>query len=391
MHEESVEFATLTDDPALKDMLSGGGEALPLFRVFMHPSVQASLNKTLMSGFIGQGPKVDEFEKALSPWFGTERVLAVNSGTSALHLALRLANVGYGDEVISTAMTCTATNEPILERGAKIVWADIDPTTGNIDPDDVVRKITDRTKAVMVVHWGGYPCDLKELRAITSKHGIKLIEDAAHAFGATYQGEEIGSRSDYVCFSFQAIKHLTTVDGGALTCASDEDYRRGKRLRWFGIDRESKRKDFRCEEDVVEHGYKFHMNDVTATIGLSQLRYVRSVVRRHQENGLYYRKRFEGLSGAELLRYQVDRESAFWLFTFLVDRREEFMHAMADAKIVVSQVHSRNDTHTMMKAFRAPLPGVDRFVERMVSIPVGWWISDEQRERIADTVVRLRR
>jgi dTDP-4-amino-4,6-dideoxygalactose transaminase len=370
-------------------ILSGGGKDIPLFKVHMPDAVIEPVRETLHSGYIGQGPRVDEFEHALAAWFGSQNVLTVNSGTSALQLALRLADVTSGHEVISTAMTCAATNEPIMAAGARIIWADINPRTGNIDPLDVERKITPRTKAIMAVHWGGYPCDLQELNRIGRKYDVKIIEDAAHAFGATYHGQPIGSHSDFACFSFQAIKHLTTVDGGALVCRSTDAYKRGKLLRWYGIDRESERKDFRCEEDVNEWGYKFHMNDVNATIGLVQLQSVGDVLRRHRANAAYYRERLNNLPGLTLLDYSPDRESSYWLFTVRVRNRLEFMNAMKQAGIVVSQVHARNDTHTMFRDFRRNLPGVEEFVEEQVSIPVGWWLSAEQRETITATVMRL--
>lgn len=370
-------------------LLSGGGQAIPLFKVHMPESVLAPLSQTLMSGYIGQGPRVDAFEKALAPWFGNQNVLTLNSGTSALMLALRLSGVGFGDEVISTAMTCTATNEPIMAMGAKIVWADINPDDGNIDPLDVERKITDKTKAIIAVHWGGYPCDMAELNRIGQKYNIKVIEDAAHAFGASYQGHPVGSISDFTCFSFQAIKHFTTVDGGALTCRDTDAYKRGKLLRWYGIDRDSERKDFRCEEDVLEYGYKFHMNDVNATIGLEQLNHISEILRKHRENGEYFRQQFQGLPRLQLLDYKPDRQGSYWLFTVRVQQRLAFMQRMKDAGIVVSQVHARNDLHTMFKDFRRVLPGVDAFVEDQVSIPVGWWLTGEQREHIANTVIRL--
>lgn len=367
-------------------LLSGGGTMIPLFKVHMADSVFEPLRHTLASGYIGQGPRVEEFERALAPWFGNRNVLSVNSGTSAIHLALRLAGVEYGDEVISTPMTCTATNEPILERGARIVWADIDPTTGAIDPCDVERKITSNTKAVIAVHWGGYPGDLDELNQIARKYDVKLIEDAAHAFGAKYKDHSVGSHSDFVCFSFQAIKHLTTVDGGALVCRSVEDHQRGKLLRWYGIDREKEQKDFRCEEDVEEFGYKFHMNDVCATIGIEQLKYVGEVLAKHRANAAYYDIRFQGLKRLTLPRYQSNRLSSYWLYTILVEDRKDFMTRMKEAKITVSQVHARNDKHTMMREFQCALPGVDSFAERQVSIPVGWWLTEEQREYISNVV-----
>jgi dTDP-4-amino-4,6-dideoxygalactose transaminase len=379
----------LQPDEDVSHLLSGAGKAIPLFKVFMPESVLNPLASTLMSGYIGQGPKVDAFEAALASWFGNQNVLTLNSGTAALMLALRLANVGFGDDVISTAMTCTATNVPIAAMGANIIWADIDPMTGNIDPLDVERKITPKTKAIIAVHWGGYPCELDELNRIARKYNVKLIEDAAHAFGATYHDKPVGSISDFTCFSFQAIKHLTTVDGGALTCRDTESYKRGKLLRWYGIDRESERKDFRCEEDVAEYGYKFHMNDVNAAIGLEQLRYVQETLRKHRENAAYFRERLAGLPGLTLLDYQPDRAGSYWLFTVRVRNRLHFMQEMKNAGIVVSQVHARNDHHTMFKDFRRNLPGVDAFVEEQVSIPVGWWLTEEQRAHIADTVVRL--
>lgn len=383
------------DNPAhsmntdISNYLSGGGHSIPLFKVFMPETVLAPLSATLMSGYIGQGPRVEEFEKALTPWFDNQNVLTLNSGTSALMLALRLSNVGYGDEVISTAMTCTATNEPIMAMGAKIVWADIDPKDGNIDPIDVERKITQRTKAIMAVHWGGYPCDIDELNRIGRKYGIKIIEDAAHAFGALYKGRKVGCLSDFTCFSFQAIKHMTTVDGGALTCRDTEDYKRGKLLRWYGIDREGERRDFRCEEDVLEYGYKFHMNDVNAVIGLEQLNHVGEVLRKYRENAVYYLERLTGLSKLQLLVYKSDRLSSYWLFTIRVKDRLQFMQKMKEGGITVSQVHARNDMHTMFQDFRRVLPGVDEFINEQVSIPVGWWLTEREREYIADTIVKI--
>lgn len=360
---------------------------IPLFKVHMPETVMEPLKAVLMSGYIGQGPKVDEFERALIPWMGNPNILSLNSGTSALHLALRLAGVEPGTDVVSTPMTCSATNVPILERGASVTWADINPWTGNIDPVDVERKITPgKTKAIMAVHWGGYPCELAELRAIATKYKVALIEDAAHAFGATYRGRKIGTFGDYVAFSFQAIKHLTTVDGGALACRTSDGYRRGKLLRWYGIDRDTSKADLRCEEDLISYGYKFHMNDVNAAIGLEQLKHVGKIIARHRENAAFYRSRFATLKNVKLLRYETDRDSACWLFTMRVRDRESFSLFMEQKGVHVSRVHVRNDSHTAFAAFRRNLPGVDEWEREQVSIPVGWWVTDEDRLLIAKAV-----
>ena len=359
---------------------------IPLFKVHMPEGLMGPLEKVLYSGYIGQGPKVEEFERLLVPWMGNPNVLTLNSGTSALHLALRLAGVDGGTEVVSTPMTCSATNVPILERGASVVWADINPWTGNMDPVDVERKITPKTRAIMAVHWGGYPCDLAELRAIANKYKVVLIEDAAHAFGATYRGRKIGTVGDYVAFSFQAIKHLTTIDGGALVCRTSDGYRRGKLLRWYGIDRDTSKADLRCEEDLVSHGYKFHMNDVNATIGIEQLKHVARILAAHRANAAFYRERFAPLKNVQLLRYEKDRESSFWLFTMRVRDRDGFQLFMEGKGVHVSRVHVRNDMHTAFTAFRRNLPGVDEWEREHVSIPVGWWVTEHDRETIAKAV-----
>ncbi|MHC4455848.1 MAG: DegT/DnrJ/EryC1/StrS family aminotransferase [Planctomycetota bacterium] len=373
-------------DESVKKLLSGEGKDIPLFKVFMPESVIEPLCKVLLSGYIGEGPRVEEFERQLASWFANSNVLTLNSGTSALQLALRLANVGYGDEVISTPMTCSATNEPILAMGAKIIWADIDPWTGNIDHQDVARKITPKTKAIMCVHWAGYPCDLDELNTIAAEHDIKLIQDACHAFGSTYHGKPIGSQSDFACFSFQAIKEMTTVDGGALVCKSKADCERGRLLRWYGIDRRAKRTDLRCEADIVEFGYKFHMNDMTATIGLEQLKYIGQTIEKYRANASRYNER-----ALRPLKYKDDRSSVYWLYTVRVKNRPEFMEHMKNAGVTVSKVHVRNDTYTMFKDFRTELPGVDEFDSEQISIPVGWWLTEKDLTHIINTTVEYDR
>lgn len=343
------------------------------------------LGRTLSSGYIGQGPKVEEFEKKLAKFIGNPYVLTVNSGTSSLHLALRLAGVTAGSEVISTPMTCTATNWPILAQGAKIVWADINPMTGNIDPQSIKKKITKKTKAILAVDWGGYPCDIKTIKKIAGK--IPVIEDAAHAFGTTYHKTMVGNTADFTCFSFQAIKHLTAGDGGLLTVLNKNDFHKGKLLRWYGIDREKRSQHERIEIDVVDWGYKFHMNDINATIGLANMKYVQSILKKHRDNAAYYRSALLGLKNITLLSEQKDYLSSYWLFTIRVKRVGTFIQFMNDRNIMVSQVHRRNDTHPVTNQFKASLPGVSEFTSEMVCIPVGWWVTKNERQYIAKCII----
>jgi dTDP-4-amino-4,6-dideoxygalactose transaminase len=165
-----------------------------------------------------------------------------------------------------------------------------------------------------------------------------------------------------------------------------DDYRNGKLLRWYGIDRETPRKDLRCEEDIKDVGYKYNFNDVGAAIGLEQLKYANGILDRHRANAAFYRETLGALKRVKLLRYASDRLSAYWLFTVRVDDRDSFQDWMAKAGIMVSQVHVRNDVHTAFRKFRKNLPGVEEFCAEQVSIPVGWWVTDEDREKIVKAI-----
>ena len=277
---------------------------------------------------------------------------------------------------------------PILERGADIVWADINPHDANIDPDDVERKITPKTRAIICVDWGGYPCDLERLMDIAEANGIYLIEDACHAIGASYKGARIGSISMFTCFSFQAIKHLTTVDGGALTLAggsaamAELHYRRGRLIRWYGIDRDTPRTDFRCEDNIAEFGYKFHMNDINATIGIHNFPHIDEIVHKHVANSDYYNHQYiPGLS--RIIPHDLAYSSQ-WIHTIHVEDQSGFMRMMKEKGIMVSRVHERNDKHSCVSQFKTNLPGVDKYVSTMMCIPNGWWIDHETREYIVD-------
>jgi len=257
---------------------------IPLFKVFTAPEAADRVAATLASGYLGEGRRVAEFERGFGDLIGSPvRPLAVNSCTSALDLALHLCGVGPGDVVISTPMTCTATNTMIVNRGAKILWADVDPLTGLIDPTSVAQLIDTwgvDFRAILAVDWGGRLCDYDALKAAAG--GIPVIEDAAHVAG----GQSWESRGDCVAFSFQAIKHLTTGDGGALIVPAVERDR-ARLLRWYGLDRESSA-SFRCDQRITEAGYKYHLNDIAASIGLANLPHTEWVVDLHREHARAY-------------------------------------------------------------------------------------------------------
>jgi len=357
---------------------------IPLVKPFIpdRDILMPKLEKILYSGYIAEGEAVAEFENKLSELIGNPYCLAVNSGTAALHIALILAGAGPGDEVISTALTAEPTNTTIAVTGAKAVFADVDIETGLISPESIEKCITNKTKAIMVVHYAGMVCDMNKINEISHKYNLPVVEDAAHAFMSKYLGKYIGNNSRYTCFSFQAIKHITTVEGGMLCLNNEEDYLRAKKLRWFGLDKTIPR----LASNITEAGYKYNMNNVTATVGLAQLECLKENVFKYIENGKYYDEHLKNIPGVTMIPYYADTEPSYWLFTIQTERRDDFIKMMAENGVSVSPLHLRNDRHTIFKTPAGKTPNLDVFYERFVHIPCGWWVSGEDRAQIAGII-----
>ena len=358
---------------------------IPLFKVHYPKGVGKKIDSIFRTGMITEGEISDKFEYSFANYIGNPYCTLTNSCTSAITLALRLADVQPGDKVISSPMTCMATNEPIDTAGAEILWADIDPATGNIDPTDVESKIQSypNVKAIIAVHWAGQPFDISSINKIAKKHKVKVIEDAAHALDSTYKGKKIGCHSDFVCFSFQAIKHLTTGDGGALFCKRKSDDKRAKLLKWFGLDR--KYKGSKWKQDIKESGYKFHMNNITATIGLEQMKYIEKITRAHRDNAIYYDTHLNNPKIRKLSR-DPNSSSSCWIYSLLTDNREDLQKHLLDNGICSDVVHVRNDKYSVFKNFKIKLHNTGIFSSKLLNIPVGWWLSKKDLNHITKTI-----
>ncbi|MBR2404093.1 MAG: DegT/DnrJ/EryC1/StrS family aminotransferase [Clostridia bacterium] len=341
-----------------------------------------AIEQILYSGYIAEGEAVYKFEKEFGDYIGNPNVLVLSSGTAALHIALLLLDVGKGDEIISTAMTAEPTNTTIAITGAKVVWADVDEKTGLLDPESVRRKITPRTKAIMLVHYAGMVCDMDEFNKISKEYNIPIIEDTAHALGSKYDGKIIGSNSRFTCYSFQAIKQMTTVDGGAIAFRDEADVAAARKLRWFGLDK----KVSRLENDITRAGYKYGMNNVTATIGSVQLQDTPDIIARYVSNGKYFDEKLAGASGVTLVPYYNNTEPSYWLYTMKVEKRDDFIKMMESKGILASTLHHRSDTHSVFNESKCELPGLDKFYSEFIHIPSGWWVTDEDREMIVDAI-----
>jgi len=356
---------------------------IDLFKVTMSDDVVDFISPVLKSGYVAQGEKVEEFEDLLWETLKTKtRPVTVNSGTSAIDLAVELCNVNPGDEVISTPMTCFATQIGAIHRGAKIRWADVDPVTGLIDINSVKKLITEKTKAIIAVDWAGRLPDYKELKSF----GIPVIEDAAHCWGSLPENVE---RGDYICYSFQAIKFLTTSDGGALICPEDKD-KEARNLRWFGLDRTSN-ESFRYKQDIKRAGFKYHMNDVSASIGLANVKLANDSVNKSRINAKKFCEELSNLEHITVIPF--DETCSYWIFPIVLNGidRDEFIKYLSDNDVVSSPAHHRNDQNTCMINFKEEeLLGLNHFNKNQLNIPVGWWLTDKEINSIISIIKNWR-
>ncbi len=364
------------------------GSPISLFTTFVHPSALKRVGAVLASTFLSEGKLVKEFENRLSNELGMVHPAALNSGTSALHLALEVAGVGRGDEVILAPQTFIASALTVVQVGAKPVFADIQYNTGNIDSTDIEHRITSRTKAIMVVHWGGYPCDMAEIQVIADKYNLVVIEDAAHSPGATYQNRAIGSISDYTCFSFQAIKHLTTGDGGALCARDPEKSREVFRRRWFGIDRANSPMSELGEReyDLTDIGHKYHLSDYAAALGLANLEEFAERMVQRRNLVQRYETGLQNVAGITHFEHKDDRESAHWLYGFHVENRLQFIRALRANGIAASVVHDGIDNNTLFGGKRLDLTNQRRFDDTQIHIPLHDDLTTDQVDYIVDVI-----
>lgn len=359
--------------------------------VLFHPHVPAKaieyITDTLHTRWIGQGPKVERFEKKFNEKFSPNcSSLTVGSGTDALHLAYILADLKPGDEVIAPLFTCTATNIPFLYMGVKVIFADVQPGTLNIDPKHVAALVNEKTKAIVCVHYGGLPCDMNELQAIATKWNIPLIQDAAHAVGAKYNGKFIGEISDFTMFSFQAVKHITTGDGGMLTIKNADLIEKARRVRWFGIDRSAKQMGI-WENDITEIGYKYQMTDIAAAMGLAALEEFDQTLALRKQLFKTYEKGLSGISGVKFIGGgYTDREHAAWLCTIIAERRFDLQKKLREHHIESNQVHYRNDRYSIFGGRGKNFPNMDEIEDKYLVLPLHTKMSVADVKRVCSVI-----
>lgn len=363
---------------------------IPIFQPSYDEAELRAVEKVFSSGWIGLGPRTAAFERRFAERIGVPHAVAVNSATAALHLALKVLNV-TGAEVITTPMTFISTNHAILYNDAIPVFADIEPDTLNIDVQSIRQNVTDRTRAIIVVHYGGHACDMDPILALSREHNIPVIEDVAHGCGGSYKGQELGSLGVMGCFSFHAVKNLATGDGGMITLADPEIDRRLRRLRWCGIDKDTWD---RSEVDrkyswyytVQELGYKCHMNDIAAAIGLAQLEKLDRANLRRREIVAYYNDRFSDLDWLETPVEKSYARSACHNYVVKLDQRDELIAYLRERKISAGVHYFPNHLYTMYRGFTASAPVAERVWRRLVTLPLYPGMTGADVERVVRAV-----
>jgi dTDP-4-amino-4,6-dideoxygalactose transaminase len=299
------------------------------FLVFGSPAIEepeiAEVVSTIRSGWIGTGPRVARFEEMFREYVGARHAVALNSCTAALHLSMVVAGVGPGDEVITTPMTFCATANSVIHTGARPVFVDVERDTFNIDPERIEAAITPRTRAIVPVHFAGRPCRMDRIESIAKRHGLLLIEDAAHAIEASYRNRKIGTIGDLTCFSFYVTKNVVTAEGGMVTTDSDE---LAAKIKMYGLHGMSKDAWKRFSDEGYKHyqvvfpGFKYNMTDLQAALGLHQLGRIAQNAKRREEIWRRYDEAFAGLPITRPAPVAPDTTHARHLYTILI-RTEE--------------------------------------------------------------------
>jgi perosamine synthetase len=374
-------------------LLESKKKSYPLFYPYISKKSKSNLPKILETRWIGQGPLVDKFENKFKEKFNKNLdTVAVGSGTDALHLAYILCGLKKGDEVIAPVFTCTATNIPLLYMGIKIKFADIDPDTMNICVNHIKKLITKKTKAIIFVNYGGVPADLKVLNDLKKKYSIQLIQDAAQSLGSKYNKKDISDFADFTIYSFQAIKHITSGDGGMLVFKKNKKILdKARRIRWFGIDR-IKKQGGTWENDIKEIGYKYQLTDLGACLLLDSLNEFKKILNHRKKIFQIYKKELDSYKGIKVLDVKKNKlTNSYWLCTLIHKDRINLQRKLRKYNIETNQVHFRNDRYSIFKKFvkGKKFPNMDKLEDSYFVLPLNFKISVYDAKFICKTLRNL--
>lgn len=348
---------------------------IPLYKPYM-PENLPELDSILHSGTLAYGKWGRKFEEKLAACIGTPNIAVVNSFNSAMLVTLTTLDIKQGDEIIASPMSCLASNQPFATIGAKIIWADIDPATGTLNPDSVKSKISKKTKAIFHNHHCGYPGYIDEINDIGGKNGIYVVDDAIEAFGSEYKSKVIGNTgTDATVFSFQTVRLPNTIDGGAVSFKDNTLFEKAKRMRDLGVDRKTFRNELGeisplC--DITVPGYGATLSDVNSYIGCSQLEDINNLIKKQRTNAETWISKIENEYPDYKILTRPHQNPNYWVFGILAPNKTETILHFRSLGFYASGVHLPNNNYSVFGQ-QGELPGVEEFYARFVALPCGWW------------------
>jgi perosamine synthetase len=362
---------------------------IPVFRPSYGEAEFAAVRAVMESGWVGLGPKTAEFEKKFAEYLGVRHAVALNSGTAALHLAMILADV-RGGEVITTPLTFVSTNHAILYVGGKPVFADVEEATANIDPESVRKRITKKTRAIMIVHYGGRPCKMDALEALAREHNLVLIEDTAHGCGGEHRGRKLGTIGQIGAFSFHAVKNLAMGEGGAVVTNDDAAAARLRKLRWLGITKDTWSREttthYSWYYTVEELGFKYHLNDIPAAIGLVQLARLDAMNARRKFWAERYQESLADLPWLDRPIVEPDTLPSWHNYVIQTDHRDGLNAFLAERQIATGVHYIPNNQYEMYKKCKGPTPVCERMWKRLLTLPLYPDLTEEDFGKVVGAI-----
>lgn len=354
-----------------------------------------AVEEVLRGDFLTTGPKITEFEQAVCDYTGAKYAVAIANGTAALHAACFAAGIKPGDEVITTPITFAASSNCVLYCGGTPVFADVKSDTYNIDPEDIRRKITEKTKAIIAVDYTGQPCELDEIREIAKEHNLLVIEDGAHALGADYKGKKIGSVSDMTTFSFHPVKHITTGEGGMIVTNDEKLYNRLKLFRSHGITRDERiltKNEGDWYYQQLELGYNYRITDIQCALGVSQMRKLDKFVERRKELVRRYNEAFEKIPQIVCPTQKEGCNNSWHLYVIQVEDRKEVFDKLRQAGINVNVHYIPVYKHPYYQEHgyeKVCCPNAEKLYEHIISLPLYPGLTDEEQDYVIEQVIKV--
>lgn len=356
-----------------------------LFSPIYTPEMEAVAIKVLRSGSVASGEYVPAFEAGLSTLLEQQNIVTTTDMSSAIQLALHLAGVRAGDDVLTSAFACMSTNSPIATLGARPIWVDMKVNSAYIDAADFEAAITPKTTAAILYHLAGYPSPAEEIAAICIRHGITLIEDCDNALLATIDGKSVGSFGDFAVYSFYPNRQINTTEGGALACKNPVHASQARKLRRFGIDATTFRaSNGEISEDSIipEAGWSMGLNNLCSAIGCAQLNSVEARIQKTRANAAWLIKQFAAMPAVTLLREVSHSQSSYWALLIKVEDRDAVLTQLKEQGIMASKLHQRNDIYTCFLPSLRNLPNTTELQRTVIALPCGWWLTRADLEQI---------